>query len=429
MDLLCGGGHLRTFVIWIEQDLPFQERAENIEQPIGDTAQCPSMAVAAAAQLGIALAADRIMLDGHAGPMVDGVLQPRVAGMASHHDAALAAAAGYWGHARQYPQHVVISPPQRLAGLGEQRGDVDPSEPWTGTQDRDVALLADLPRRALRSGLDGGAELVQPALSFLDLLIDEPQTCCDGADMGGCGFGCPRRHPERRPAQDTQDLCRIQATNAIVLEDACDRLLADPRRPRWSRHLLPYIEEPFGRQVIAQFAGLRVVSPQLAAHPVGQAILLLLELIVDARPFPQLDHQRIVDREAAEGVLIGAQRTGQHLGIAAVVPGAGNAEAITKAVELPGVDGKDLKAALQQRLDHGAVRRLDRHCDLRRASCGLLHQPRAHLRQLGAAMRDVALGDALALGIKQADAVLRARPIDTDKPMNLVTHPFTSNRL
>src|SRR5215211_6849880 len=68
MDLLCGGGHLRRFVIWIEQDLPLQERAENIEQPIGDTAQCPSMAVPAAAQLGIALAADRIMLDGPRGP-------------------------------------------------------------------------------------------------------------------------------------------------------------------------------------------------------------------------------------------------------------------------------------------------------------------------------------------------------------------------
>src|SRR5215216_4170707 len=98
MDLLCGGGHLRRFVIWIEQDLPFQERAENIEQPIGDTAQCPSMAVAAAAQFGVTLAADRIVLHGHAGPVIDGVLQPRIAGMASHHDAALAAAAGHWGH-------------------------------------------------------------------------------------------------------------------------------------------------------------------------------------------------------------------------------------------------------------------------------------------------------------------------------------------
>src|SRR5215211_3616421 len=93
MDLSCGGGHLRRFVIWIEQDLPLQEHAENIEQPIGDTAQCPSMAVPAAAQFGIALAADRIMLDGHAGPMIDGVLQPRVAGMASHHDAALGSGA------------------------------------------------------------------------------------------------------------------------------------------------------------------------------------------------------------------------------------------------------------------------------------------------------------------------------------------------
>src|SRR5215204_6974752 len=97
MDLSCGGGHLRRFVIWIEQDLPFQERAENIEQPIGDTAQGPSMAVPAAAQLGIALAADRIMLDGYAAPMINGLLQPLIAGMAPHHDAGLAAAAGHRG--------------------------------------------------------------------------------------------------------------------------------------------------------------------------------------------------------------------------------------------------------------------------------------------------------------------------------------------
>src|SRR5438067_6859491 len=89
----------------------------------------------------------------------------------------------------------------------------------------------------------------------------------------------------------------FQAANAIGLEDTCDRLLARLRRLRQGRHLLPRIEEPIGREVFAQLAGLRIVSPQLAAHPVSQAILLLLELVVDARPFPQLDHQRIVDRE------------------------------------------------------------------------------------------------------------------------------------
>src|SRR5262249_50886615 len=110
----------------------------------------------AAAQLGVALTADCIMLGSDASPMIDGGPQATVAGMASHHDAGLAAAAGYRGDARQDPQHVVISPAQRFAGLGKQRGDGDPSEPWTGTQDRNVALLAHLPRRALRRGFDRG---------------------------------------------------------------------------------------------------------------------------------------------------------------------------------------------------------------------------------------------------------------------------------
>src|SRR3989442_12344392 len=107
--------------------------------------------------------------------------------MPPHHDQALAAAAGPRSLTRQAPQRVIISSPQRLAGLGEQRGNGDPSEPWTGTQDRNVALLADLPRRDLRGGLDGGAELVQPASALLDLLIDQAQAGCQQTAIGAPG--------------------------------------------------------------------------------------------------------------------------------------------------------------------------------------------------------------------------------------------------
>src|SRR5207245_5829872 len=129
-----------------------------------------------------------VMLDGAPGPVIEGLMQAIVAGMSPDHDAALAAAAGDRGDARQHPQGVVISRPQRLAGLGEQRGDVDPSEPWTGTQDRNVALLADLPRPAPCGRRPGGNELTQPPPGLSDLLIDEPQACHDGADMGGGGL-------------------------------------------------------------------------------------------------------------------------------------------------------------------------------------------------------------------------------------------------
>src|SRR6266404_8273151 len=169
------------------------------------------------------------------------------------------------------------------------RSDVDPSEPWTGTQDRNVALLADLPRRALCGSRDGVTEFIQPPLGLSDLLIDEPQACHDGADMGGGGLNRAGGHRERRRAQDAQHVRGIEPANAMVLEDAGDRLLAHPRRLCRRRHLLPQVEEPLGCDILGKLAGLRVIPPQLLADPVGQAVLLPFELIVDARPFAQLD--------------------------------------------------------------------------------------------------------------------------------------------
>ena len=96
----------------------------------------------------------------------------------------------------------------------------------------------------------------------------------------------------------------------------------------------------------------------------------------------------------------------EHLGVAAVVLGAGDREAVTEAVELLGIDRKDLKAALQQRLDHRSARRLDRHRDLRRLGSRRFQQPIAQLRQPGPAMASRRARDALALGIEQADTVL-----------------------
>src|SRR5262249_42105043 len=162
-------GQLRGLVIGVEQDLPLEQGAQDRQQAVADATQGTPMAVSALAQRRVLPAAGGIMLNGDPCPVIDGFLQALVAGMSPDDDAALAAAAGDRGDAGQHPQGVVVSSPQRLCDLGEQRGDVDPSEPWTGTQDRNVALLAALPRR----GLDGGAELVQPPLSLFDLRIDE----------------------------------------------------------------------------------------------------------------------------------------------------------------------------------------------------------------------------------------------------------------
>src|SRR4051794_8369517 len=109
------------------------------------------------------------MLDGAPSPMINRGLQPPIASIASQHNTALAAAARDRRLAGQDAQDLIVSLPQSLAGLGEQRGDGDSPEPWHGSQDRNVALLANLPRLCLRIGLDCGTKLVKPMLGLLDL--------------------------------------------------------------------------------------------------------------------------------------------------------------------------------------------------------------------------------------------------------------------
>ena len=112
----------------------------------------------------------------------------------------------------------------------------------------------------------------------------------------------------------------------------------------------------------------RKIAPQLLAQAVGEAIALGTEILGDTRPLAQFDDDGIGDREQSEAARIGAQGRGHHFAVAAVVLGAGQGEAVAEAIHLLGVDGVDLEAALNQRLDHGAVRHLDRNMDLRRAS-------------------------------------------------------------
>ena len=110
----------------------------------------------------------------------------------------------------------------------------------------------------------------------------------------------------------------------------------------------------------------REVAPELLAHAVGEAIALGAEVLGDARPLAQFDDDGIGDRQLPEAVRIGAQGRGHHFGVAAVVLGAGQREAVAEAIHLLRIDGVHLEAALDQRLDHGAVRHLDRDLDLRR---------------------------------------------------------------
>ena len=82
-------------VVCIVEGLALEHGAGNAEEAVGDRAQGSAVGVAAGPQREVSFTARGIVLDGDAGPMVDGTAQTHVAGFTHDDDAALAASAGH----------------------------------------------------------------------------------------------------------------------------------------------------------------------------------------------------------------------------------------------------------------------------------------------------------------------------------------------
>src|ERR1700720_4505774 len=121
------------------------------------------------------------MLDSSTRPVMDGVLQPLVAGKGADHEALFAAAPGDRSRACQSPQGMVISSAQRLRGLGEQRGENDSADSWPGATNsgifRKVSSTVVASRRRMRWSLR------MRAIVFSDTFAAAAgvDTCCQSA--------------------------------------------------------------------------------------------------------------------------------------------------------------------------------------------------------------------------------------------------------
>src|SRR5215213_11034555 len=104
------------------------------------------MAVATLPQGIIASPSGIVVLDGDARPVMNGRLQPFVAGKAADHEALLAALPRHRSNPCQGAQGVIISGLQRLRCLGEQCGENNPADSRPGAKDCHVTLLMALPR-------------------------------------------------------------------------------------------------------------------------------------------------------------------------------------------------------------------------------------------------------------------------------------------
>ena len=164
-------GMVLLLMFGIEHGLVFEHGAG--EQAVWDGSQGSGVPVAAVAEGGVFGAACGIVLHGDVRPMIDGVAEPEVSGEAADDDLALAGAFGDRGDARQAPEGMVVSSLQGIEGLCEQRGEDDPADSWQGSEDRLVALLRPLPRRALPVVGEALGEAVELAMGFAELAVDE----------------------------------------------------------------------------------------------------------------------------------------------------------------------------------------------------------------------------------------------------------------
>src|SRR5829696_5481909 len=94
----------------IEGGLGLEHGAGDANEAIGDGSERAAMTVAAGAKGRVFRLASRIVLHSDARPMVDGVAQANVGGLAHEHDAALAGSLGDGSHARQASRRSIVSP-------------------------------------------------------------------------------------------------------------------------------------------------------------------------------------------------------------------------------------------------------------------------------------------------------------------------------
>src|ERR671939_225220 len=125
--------------------------------------------------------------------------------------------------------------------------------------------------------------------------------------------------PSTRSASTLRIRCRWSSRASVVARRRAGR--------GWRQ--CPQLQDPLGRHVLAQLEELRVVAPELLTDAVAQTHALLLQLLSQARPLPQRDHGGIAGLDGPEQVRIRAQSTGRDPGVAPVVLGTSNADAVT----------------------------------------------------------------------------------------------------
>src|SRR5262245_1527744 len=111
------------------------------------------------------------------------------------------------------------------------------------------------------------------------------------------------------------------------------------------------------------------------------------------------------------------ERIGQDKGIAPVILGSRHTVTIPEAVELLGINRKDVEAAFDQPFDNGTPRHFNRHGDPLRLACRHAPQPSRQPGETGPVMVDGSLTHLATIAVEHTDLMLLRAPINTHKPL------------
>ncbi len=200
----------------------------------------------------------------------------------------------------------------------------------------------------------------------------------------------------------------------MTAEDRADRGAGQVLRDARGRSTLEQGPEPglVGRR--HEVEELWVVAVQLLAQPIGEAAEFLLQVVFEARELPQLQEEGMLGFKPPEGREVGGKGGRQDLSVAPIVFGAGDREAIAEAVELLGIEGKDVEAPGEEDIDNRPARHLQRDSHGLDGAGGQLRQPVGKALKRRSLMAHLALPHDPALGIQHHNAMLLSRPVDPD---------------
>src|SRR6516225_5166634 len=111
------------------------------------------------------------------------------------------------------------------------------------------------------------------------------------------------------------------APSDAVLEYPCDGLLTHIGSLLRSRYRLERIEKPVCTDVIGKLQHLWIIAPQLVPEAAGATAVLNLELLINARPFPELDDDMLGDGELTKCPHVCPEAACQHVSFTAIVFG------------------------------------------------------------------------------------------------------------